>query len=380
MREDQPIAIGMMCGSSLDGIDVAWVRGADLLHLSTAPLPGSLQTRLQSLLADEPLAPHEIAALEVATALAFVDAVRRSGYRGHADFIACHGITVAHDPARGYSWQLGALATVARGLRTTVVGHFRSHDVAAGGEGAPLAPLFHQDLFGWSLEDRLVLNLGGIANLSELPATGSLRGYDLGPCNLLLDPLYRRLTGSAGFDSDGDFAARGRACDELLPAFLDHPFLRATPPKSTGREAFGPPFVDSFAAATDAAGCSHTDALRTAVRYVAANVADHVRRAAHGDWRRLILCGGGSHNRALVEEIRTAVSPLPVESARHHNDDPDAVEAVGFALLGAACLRGTAQSIAAITGGPGEAILGQIQPGPGYVDLLTRLAASESRE
>jgi len=366
-----------MCGSSLDGIDVAWVRGAALLHFSTAPLPEHLRKRLSPLLRDEPLAAHEIAALEVATALAFVDAVRRSGYRGRPDFVACHGITVAHDPACGYSWQLGDLATLARGLNTTAVGHFRSHDVAAGGQGAPLAPLFHHHLFGAAGEDRLALNLGGIANLSELPATGAIRGYDLGPCNLLLDPLYRRLTGGAGFDRNGDLAAGGRARADLLPPFLDHPFLRAAPPKSTGREVFGPPFVEAFAAAIAAADGSRADALRTATRYVATNIADHIRRADRGAaWRRLILCGGGSHNRTLVEEIRISVAPLPVEIADHHGLDPDAVEAVGFALLGAACLRGAGQTVAPITGGPGQPILGQIQPGPGYADLLPRLAAT----
>jgi anhydro-N-acetylmuramic acid kinase len=377
MIEDQPTAIGMMCGSSLDGIDVAWVHGTDLLHFSTAPLPHYLRERLRPLLGDKPLTPHEIAGLDVATALAFVDAVRRSGYRGRPDFVACHGITVAHDPARGYSWQLGELATLARGLSTTVIGHFRSHDVAAGGQGAPLAPLFHHHLFGAAREDRLVLNLGGIANLSELPAAGPIRGYDLGPCNLLLDPLYRRVTGNSGFDRDGDRAAGGRARDDLLSPLLDHPFLRAAPPKSTGREAFGPPFVEAFSAATDAAGCSPADTLRTAVRYIAANVADHARRAARdGAWQRLILCGGGSHNRTLVGEIRTAVAPLPLETADYHGIDPDAVEAVGFALLGAECLRGTGQTVASITGGPGEPILGQIQPGPGYANLVRRLAAT----
>jgi len=365
-----------MCGSSLDGVDVAWVQGTDLLHFSTTPLPEHLCKRLRPLLGDEPLAPHEIADLDVAAALAFVDAVRRSGYRGRPDFVACHGITVAHDPARGYSWQLGDLATLARGLNTTAVGHFRSHDVAAGGQGAPLAPLFHHHLFGTAVEDRLVLNLGGIANLSELPATGPIRGYDLGPCNLLLDPLYRRLTGGAGFDIHGELAAGGDARADLLPPFLDHPFLRATPPKSTGREVFGPPFVDAFAAAIAAADCSPADALRTATRYVATNIADHVSRAARDTaWQRLILCGGGSHNRALVEEICTMVAPLPVEIADHHGLDPDAVEAVGFALLGAACLRGASQAMASITGGRGRPILGQIQPGPGYTDLLPRLAA-----
>jgi len=361
----------------MDGIDVAWVRGKDLLHFATAPLPERLRTSLRPVLGDEPLAPHEMAALDVATALAFVDAVRRSGYRGRPDFVACHGITVAHHPASGYSWQLGDLATLARGLNTTAVGHFRSHDVAAGGQGAPLAPLFHHHLFGTAVEDRLVLNLGGIANLSELPGTGPIRGYDLGPCNLLLDPLYRHLTGAAGFDSHGELAAGGRARADLLPPFLDHPFLRAAPPKSTGRDLFGPPFVEAFAEAIAAAGCSPADALRTATRYIATNIADHIHRATRDTvWQRLILCGGGSHNRALVEEIRTMVAPLPVDIADHHGLDPDAVEAVGFALLGAACLRGAGQTMAPITGGPGQPILGQIQPGPGYADLLHRLAAT----
>ena len=375
MLGDQATAIGVMCGSSLDGVDVAWLRGTELLRFSTQPLPQHLTARLRPALLGEPLAAPEMAALDVAVGRAFVDAVRRAGGRERADFVACHGITVAHDPASGYSWQLGDLATVARGLATTAVGHFRSHDVAGGGEGAPLAPLFHRRLFGEPEEDRLVLNLGGITNLSELPATGATRGYDLGPCNLLLDPLYRQLTGGQGFDGDGRLAARGHARSDLLPPFLDDPFLRAEPPKSTGRERFGPDFIAAFATACAAAGCSTEDTLRTACHYIAANLADHLRRIATASaWRRLILCGGGSHNQTLVEEIRAACAALPVESADRHGSDPDAVEAVGFALLGEQCLCGVGQEVGPITGGAGRPILGQIQPGPNYPYLLRRLA------
>jgi anhydro-N-acetylmuramic acid kinase len=375
MTEDQATVVGVMCGSSLDGVDVAWVRGTQLLRFTTHPLPQYLADRLRPVMAGESLTAPAMAALDVAVSRTFVDAVRRSAGRTQADLVACHGITVAHDPSSGYSWQLGELATVARGLMTTAVGHFRSQDVAGGGQGAPLAPLFHRQLFGRAEEDRLVLNLGGIVNLSELPASGATRGYDLGPCNLLLDGLYGQLTGQQGFDRDGHTAARGRARADLLPPFLADPFLRAEPPKSTGRERFGDDFVRAFTSACVAAKCSAEDTLRTACLYVAANLAEHLHCITTASaWRRLIVCGGGSRNHTLLEEIRAAVAPLPVETAERHGIDPDAVEAMGFALLGEQCLRGVGQTITPITGGTGHPILGQIQAGPNYPSLLRRLA------
>jgi len=370
--------VGLMCGTSLDGADVAWVRGGRLLHFTTHPMWPALRRRLVPLLTGEPTTVEAVAQAEVAVARWFVDAVRCSGVCGRPDLIATHGITAAHRPELGYSLQLADLATLACGLGCTTVGRFRSVDVAGGGQGAPLAPLFHRHLFGHSAEARLVLNLGGIANLSELPADGPVRGYDLGPCNLLLDPLFARATGSPGFDRDGRLAATGKPLASVIQAHLDHPYLRQPPPKSTGRELFGPPFVDRFAAACAAAGSTGGDLLATACGFIAAIVADHLHRGPDpaGGWRRLILCGGGAHNQTLVAAIRAAVAPLHVETSDAHGIDPDAVEAVGFAHLGLACVRGDGQPMEPITGGPGQPILGEIQPGPGYRQLLDRLPSA----
>ena len=174
-------------------------------------------------------------------------------------------------------------------------------------------------------------------------------------------------------------AAKGRAQDDVLPPFLADPFLRADPPKSTGRERFGPEFAAGFAAACAAAKCSTEDTLRTACRYIAGNLGDHLRRIADvRPWRRLIVCGGGSRNHTLLDEIKSAVAPLPVETAALHGIDPDAVEAMGFALLGAQCLRGEGQAIGPITGGTGHPILGQIQPGPNYPTVLRLLGLSSA--
>jgi len=368
--------VGLMCGTSLDGVDVAWVRGGHLLHFATRPLWPRLRRQLVPLFAGAPVPVEAVAAAEVAVARCFVDAVRCSGVRLHPDLVAAHGITVAHHPELGYSLQLADLATLGRGLGCTAVGCFRSADVAAGGQGAPLAPLFHRHLFGDQTEARLVLNLGGIANLSELSSNGAVRGYDLGPCNLLLDPLYLRATGKVGCDCDGALAATGQVVEAVIQAQLAHPFLGQPPPKSTGREIFGPAFVDRFAAACTAAGATAAGALATACGFIAAMVAGHLRRAPQpaGGWRRLILCGGGSHNTTLVRAIVAALAPLAVESSTAHGIDPDAVEAVGFADLGLACVAGAGQAMEEITGGPGQPILGEIQPGPGYRDLLDRLS------
>ncbi len=367
--------VGLMCGTSLDGADVAWVRGGRTVRFTTHPLWPALRRRLAPLIAGEVTTVSEVADAEVAVGRWFVDAVRRSGVRERPDLIAAHGVTAAHRPEGGYSVQLGDLATLARGLGCTAVGRFRGADVAAGGQGAPLAPLFHRHLFGSTVETRLVLNLGGIANLSELPAGELLRGYDLGPCNLLLDPLYQRTTGETGFDRDGRLAATGTPLDAVIATHLDHPFLRLPPPKSTGREVFGTVFADTFAEDCAAAGGTGGDTLATACGFIGAMVADNLRRAPTpaGGWQRLLLCGGGARNRTLVQEIEAAVAPLVVETTAVHGVDPDAVEAIGFAHLGLACLSGEGQPVETITGGPGRPILGEIQPGPGYRQLLDRL-------
>ena len=367
--------VGLMCGTSLDGVDVAWVRDGRPLHFATRPMWPTLRRRLAPLLVGEAATVEAVAATEVAVARWFVDAVRRSGVRARPDCVAAHGVTAAHRPELGYSVQLCDLATLGRGLGCTAVGRFRAADVAAGGQGAPLAPLFHRTLFADRHEARLVLNLGGIANLSELPGDGPPRGYDLGPCNLLLDPLYRRATGSAGFDRNGRLAATGTPLRSVVAAQLAHPYLHAPPPKSTGRELFGPDFAEAFATACAAAGGSREDTLATACSWIAATISDQIGRTPRpaGGWRRLILCGGGSHNRALVAAIEAAVAPLVVETSIAHHIDPDAVEAIGFAHLGLACLRGEGQQMEPITGSPGHPILGEIQPGPSYRQLLDRL-------
>lgn len=369
-------AVGLMCGTSLDGVDVAWVRGGRTLRFTTLPMWPTLRRQIAPLVAGELATVADVAAAEVAVARWFVDAVRRSGVRDRLDLVAAHGVTATHDPERGYSVQLGDLATLARGLGCTAVGRFRGADVAAGGQGAPLAPLFHRHLFGNEVEARLVLNLGGIANLSELGPDRLPRGYDLGPCNLLLDPLYQHATGEAGFDRDGRLAATGATLDAVVARHLDHPFLRQPPPKSTGRERFGAPFAETFAGGCAAAGGTGGDTLATACGFIAAMVAGHLRRAPApaGGWKRLLLCGGGAHNRTLVREIAAAVAPLIVETTTAYGVDPDAVEAIGFAHLGLACLSGAGQPLETITGGPGRPILGEIQPGPGYRRLLHRLA------
>ncbi len=375
MAADGITCVGLMCGTSLDGVDVAWLRNGRPVHFTARPMPPAVRQVLVPMVAGEAATAAGVAAAEVAVGRWFVDAVRRSGVRARPDLVAAHGVTAAHRPARGYSLQLGDLATLARGLGCTAVGRFRSADVAAGGEGAPLAPLFHRHLFGHRTEARLILNLGGIANLSELVPDRPPRGYDLGPCNLLLDPLYERDTGLPGFDRDGRVAATGRVLDAVVAAQLHHPFLRRAPPKSTGRELFGADFATRFAAACSAAGGGGADTLATACAFVAAMVADSLARTTPppGGWRRLILCGGGSRNHTLVAAIATAVAPLPVETSDAHGIDPDAVEAVGFAHLGLACVRGEGQPVASVTGGPGRPCLGEIQPGEGYGDLLRRL-------
>ena len=238
----------------------------------------------------------------------------------------------------------------------TTVADFRRRDVAAGGHGAPLLPALHNALLHSPQEDRAVLNLGGIANVTLLPREGDVRGFDTGPANALMDAWCARHTGQA-FDAGGAFAAQG-ACDAaLLQRLLDEAWFALPPPKSTGREVFHLDWVRARLSGNEAAA----DVQATLLELTAASVADALL-AHQPDTRRVLVCGGGVHNARLLERIAARLPAAIVESTARHGVDPDFVEAMGFAWLARQAVLGKPGNLPGVTGARGPRVLGVVHP------------------
>ena len=285
-----------------------------------------------------------------------------------------HGQTVFHhdgEPSLGRATlQLGEPAFVAEAAQACVVGDFRQMDVAAGGEGAPLAALADELLFQDAPRPAAILNLGGMANLTLLPAkpakTGELLAFDTGPAGSLLDGIARRLS-DRPFDAEGQEAARGRPHERLVAELLAHPFLDRSPPKSTGRDTFGDIWVEGVvrrARELDLCARGPADLLATAVEFVARSVAEALERFAPSIPRVLALAGGGARNRALARALARHTRVETVSSATL-GVDPDAREGLVFAVLAARAALGLPSTVAGATGAAPGRVLGAISLHPG---------------
>lgn len=367
--------LGLISGTSADGIDAALVRFGDggrveLVFGRTYPWDPALRARLVELgQRDAQLSLDAIAELDVRIGRAFADAAQQaladSGARAvDVAAIGSHGQTLRHRPSGEfpYTLQLGDPSTIAERTGIRTVADFRRRDVAAGGHGAPLLPALHAALLQSADEDRAVLNLGGIANLTLLPRAaavdpGRVRGFDTGPANGLMDAWCLRHTG-AGFDRDGGFAASGHIDDALLARLLDDPWFALPPPKSTGRDQFHLGWVQARLAGDESAGDVQATLLALSVRTIA-----DALRAAQPDTARVIACGGGVHNAALMAALAAALPGCAVESSAAHGIDPDFVEATGFAWLAHATLHGQPGNLPSVTGARGPRVLGGIYAG-----------------
>jgi anhydro-N-acetylmuramic acid kinase len=377
--------IGLMSGTSADGIDAALVEWNDpiaprpfrLRAYREDPLPPELQQRIHALAAGRS-APgetlRELAALDVLLGERFAETAtavaRDAGVPLEAiDAIASHGQTVAHHPELGASLQIGDPSRIAERTGCTTVADFRTRDLAAGGEGAPLAPFFHLLAFGAAQESRLVLNLGGIANVTWIPRGASpddVIAFDVGPANTLIDGVVR--LGSAGLeriDRDGARARRGRLDAVLLARLLDDDFLRKPPPKSTGRERYGAAEAEALWREAQARGMPLDDLLATLVAFTAESVAHACRTHLPGApaLDRLLVGGGGARNATLMQALAQALGGPPVEPFDAHGVPADAAEAMAFALLGRHALLGLPNHLPRCTGARRAAVLGEIVPG-----------------
>jgi anhydro-N-acetylmuramic acid kinase len=365
--------LGLISGTSADGIDAALVRfepDCELVFGRTYPWDPILRARLIALGQGGGAASlDELGELDTVLARTFADvatrAIEEAGIApGGVRAIGSHGQTVRHRPESKapFTWQMGDGNVIAERTGITTVADFRRRDIAAGGHGAPLMPAFHAARLHSESEDRAVLNLGGIGNFTLLPKQAGresvqVRGFDTGPANALMDAWCERHTGQP-YDANGVFAASGNFDADLLARLLDDPWFALPPPKSTGREQFHLPWLESRLAQK---AVRPADVQATLLELTAITVADALQ-ATQPDTARLLVCGGGVHNAALMTRLSARMPGAIVESTAVHGLDPDYVEAMGFAWLARETLAGRPGNLPGVTGAKGLRVLGAIYP------------------
>ncbi|GFM73617.1 anhydro-N-acetylmuramic acid kinase [Pseudomonas cichorii] len=358
--------IGVMSGSSLDGIDIALLEQDDrprLLATHYIPMPEDLYTELLGLCssgADE-LARAAIAeqkwvklvAQGVATLLQEQNMVA-----GQIRAIGSHGQTIRHEPGRGFSIQIGNPALLAELTEITVVSDFRRRDIAAGGQGAPLVPAFHEALFDDNKDRRAVLNIGGFSNLSIIESDRPVSGFDCGPGNVLLDAWIQSQRHQS-FDRDGAWAASGKVDPALLKGLLSDQFFLTKGPKSTGREVFNLGWLHHHLFQLPTIAPENVQA--TLLELTALTITESLQ-AAQSSTTELLVCGGGAHNVALMDRLAALLPETKVSSTAKFGVDPDWVEAMAFAWLAHCCLESVPANRPTVTGARGLRVLGAIYP------------------
>ena len=380
------IVLGLMSGTSADGIDTAITKIQGTGHKLQVSLIGfhsvaySENIRDRILIIAEKGTVSDICHMNVLLGEHFARAalacMRRFGLSlEKVQLIGSHGQTIYHRPipvreptvgAIRSTLQIGDAAVIAERTGITTVSDFRARDLAAGGEGAPLAPYAHHLLFGHQSLTRLVVNLGGIANVTLLPAGGiirDVRAFDTGPCNMLLDGLVSVLSdGKQIMDRGGKVAKRGQVDSRLLERLLRHPFISKPPPKSTGREEFGHSFITQILNSTRRRKLSPEDILSTCCRFIAASISMTQQWFNHSI-DEVVLGGGGVFNQRLMNEITQVFHPISVNRMEAHGSHSKAFEAEAFAVLAYQTFQGICANVPTVTGARHPVILGSIVPG-----------------
>jgi len=377
------IAIGLMSGTSLDGIDAALVRirprertySVDLLNFVMQPFEEDVAARLRAALPPNAGSLADVAHLHNALGHALASAAKAAVSDMPIDYVASHGQTLWHDGERRVTLQAGDPFVIRDALQTTICYDFRSADCAAGGHGAPLVPYADALLLASEEENRVAVNVGGIANLTVLPRGAQpheVLAFDSGPGNMLVDAFVRERTGgAAAFDRGGALAMQGRVREDALQALLSDSYFSLAPPKTTGRERFGRQFLEAHGGFFRA--MSLEDGAATLAALTAQTLADAIFRYAPSD-SRVLVSGGGAHNVALLRGLRERLPGMRVERSDALGIPADAKEAVAFALLGYETLRGRAANVPAATGARDRVALGAIAPH----DLFSLLAKVQS--
>ncbi len=356
--------IGLMSGTSMDGIDAVLAApdsSPSLLHHIHQPFAPQLRDTLLAL--NEPGTDelHRAATAAISLSLAYATAVRTLLAQAATDAesvaaIGCHGQTVRHNPREGYTMQLvnGALLAELSGI--SVVCDFRSRDIAAGGEGAPLVPAFHRAVFSHPEKERAIVNIGGIANITHLPPAGPVTGFDCGPGNVLMDAwifLHRRLP----YDAGGSWAVQGRLLPELLDRLLDHEFYGRTPPKSTGREMFNLQALRKLLAGHESPADVQATLCELTATAIARAINTYCRRT-----EEVYLCGGGARNSSLLQRLAEMLPGRQLGLTDDLGITAESVEAAAFAWLAQRTLAAEPGNLPEVTGASGPRILGAIYP------------------
>lgn len=380
--------VGLMSGTSGDGVDAALVdirgSGHDLkvtpLAFVSCPYPDDLQQLVLAVSARGTVS--EICHLNVVLGEWFAKAaarvIKQAGLEPvKIDLIGSHGQTIHHlpnavdEPGVGTvrsTLQIAEPAIIAERTGIATVANFRPRDMAAGGQGAPLTPYVHYVLLRDKKRSRLIVNLGGISNVTYLPAgkgLDAILAFDTGPGNMVMDGLIRRLTkGRETMDRGGKLAAKGKVAIGLLAKLLAHPYLKRNPPKSTGREEFGDAFVEQILAAQKAHRLKSEDVLATCSLFTAITLGS-ARRWLGGPVDEVLVGGGGVRNRALMSNLSSVFSPVPVRTFEVAGWQSKAFEAVAFAVLAYQTFHGECANVPAVTGATHPVVLGTITPGRG---------------
>lgn len=361
--------LGLLSGTSADAIDAALVRfepAIELVAAASLPYPEPLRARVLAVSQRrEPVALEEYAALDVEIGRVFADAanalIAQAGI-GASDVraIGSHGQTLWHAPRADVpaTLQAGDPNVVAERTGITTVADFRRRDVAAGGEGAPLMPAFHEAFLRHPDEVRVALNLGGIANVTVLAPGREVIGFDTGPANALLDAWAQRHLGTA-HDAEGNWSRDGSVQPDLLAAWLEDPYFSRPGPKSTGRDYFNAHWLAARTPAIEQR--SPADVQATLVALTTASVASAVQRVAP-EAARVVVCGGGARNRALMQRLQLDLGGIALETSDVHGVPLDHVEAMGFAWLARETLEGRPGNRPSVTGARGARVLGAIYP------------------
>ena len=388
--------VGLMSGTSGDGVDAGLIeigRQRSGLHIEMIafqplPYPRSLQQRILSASVSGTVSElcHLNALLGEWFANAALGVIRHANLQPNdIDLVGSHGQTVHHLPhgikdagvgAIRSTLQIAEPAVIAERTGITTVANFRPRDIAAGGQGAPLTPAVHALIFRHPRRARLIVNLGGISNVTYLPRGSGYEGivaFDTGPANMVLDGLIARSTnGRMSMDREGRAAARGQVDGRLLAKLLAHPYLSKTPPKSTGREAFGAKMLDELVMMQQAQKLSLENVLATCSRWTAEAVGT-ARRWIGGGIDEVIVGGGGVRNRTIMQHLEDVFAPVPVGPFESYGWDSKALEAVAFAVLAYQTVTDQFGNVPSVTGAAHPSLLGCIIPsGPGWMDHLRR--------
>ncbi|MGG4105002.1 anhydro-N-acetylmuramic acid kinase [Paenibacillus lautus] len=381
------VVVGLMSGTSLDGIDAAIVRihgsgleaSVELLHYYSKPYEPELRQRLRNLCSEENSNSAAVCSMNAYLGYQFGEAVLEvvadAGMRiDEVDLVSSHGQTIWHQPvpeqgdpyAVASTLQIGDISVIAKHTGKLTVGDFRPADMAVGGQGAPFAPYGDLILFRHPQRGRLLQNIGGIGNCSALPAgadPADVLAFDTGPGNMIMDAVVHMLSGGQlSYDDSGTWAARGNPDQALLSEMMEHPYFHAEPPKSTGREWFGHNYAVSFLEQARLRKLSDEDVMATATAFTAHTIADSYVRYVFPRYKidEVIVTGGGAHNKTLLSMLSELLPEQKVMTSKALGFDDDAKEAVIFALLGNDFMLGVPNNLPAATGADRSTIMGKL--------------------